>query len=246
MMIKELTWDTRFFKRKICELIIKDNSSQSIEASLKEAQNQDFAYLICRIDSHKIQTAKKLESAGLYLSDIAVTWQGDILDFIDNYKKRRRVFDRDIYRAKKQDIDMLQEMAKSFFIHSRFYHDPFFSHNEADRFFHEWIYNSVTGEAADSVFFIPNTGFITCKKSDEQTGKIVLIGVRKQMRGRGAGRMLFHKAIVWFNEQGNQWVSVKTQLRNREAMNFYSALDFSIKGYELTFTKNFSETRTLY
>jgi len=71
--------------------------------------------------------------------------------------------------ALRNDIPKLKKMSTSLFADSCFYHDPFFSKKEADTLFQAWIENSVLGDAADIFYYVPDKGFITCKKVNAKT-----------------------------------------------------------------------------
>jgi len=231
-MIEELKWDSKFFNRKIGELKVVPEQLSGVETVVEEAKKSGFGYIVCKIQSQQTDLIRLLESSGFYLSDIGVTWAVETGKFI--YKNMKK---KSINIATEKDIPMLKEMAKSLFLESRFYNDPFFSKEEADNLYKTWIENSVKGSVADVVFHIPDTGFITCKKLPLGTGEIVLIGIRKDFRGKGMGTTLIEEAIKWFKMQGVGLVTVRTQLRNLSAMNFYVKLNFYIKGYDIVFAK---------
>jgi len=140
-------------------------------------------------------------------------------------------------RAKEQDIPSLRKMAVSLFNHSRFYQDPFFTRTEADRLFRQWTENAVLGVAADTVLLVPDAGFIACKLSGRKYGEISLVGVTGAYQGKGIGASLVRAALAWFNKKSIETVTVRTQLINTEAMNFYRSLGFSIKSYDIVFGK---------
>ncbi len=145
--------------------------------------------------------------------------------------------------ATPQDIPTLKKMVRGLFPDSRFYNDPFFSKREADRLYQAWIENSVKAEAADIVFCVPETGFITCRRSTEKTGEIVLLGIKKNLRGKGFGSALARAAMQWFAEEKVKNVTVRTQLRNLKALNFYLARGFSPKSYDIILAKIFEKRR---
>lgn len=239
-MINELIWDSKLLNRKIGELKVDSESPPQLETVIEEAKKDEFKYIICKLQSQQTTLIKLLESLGFYLSDIGVTWEVKSDKFL--YKNMNESSDiRNIRKiikiATKKDISVLKEMVKSLFLESRFYNDPFFSKEEADNIYQMWIENSVRGYVADIVFHIPNTGFVTCKKSSHSTGEIVLIGVKKDFRGKGIGTILIEEAIKWFRMQGINFVSVRTQLKNLNSMNFYLKLNFYIKGYDIVFAK---------
>ncbi len=231
-MIRELPWDSNFFKRRIGELKISHESFSRLEAELKEARSSGFQYLVCKTDLRNSGIARFLVSSGFYLSDVGITWSLQTgTPFRATRGGKSRISPKPAGAA---DIPMLKRMAKALFLDSRFYHDPFFSKKDADRLFSAWIENSVKGLAADIVFCVPGKGFITCDSSG-RSGRIVLIGVARGSRGEGIGTALVREAVRWCRRKGLSSVSVRTQLRNLPAMNFYSGLGFAVKSHDMVF-----------
>jgi len=175
-----------------------------------------------------------LEAKGFYLTDITITWTIALLDEHNNEAACCKTTPS-ARPAIVQDVPMSRDMAKSLFLDSRFYNDPFYTKEEADNLYQTWIENSIRGITAHAVFLIPDGGFITCRKLELNTGEIGLIGVRREMQRQELGKRLTLTAMGWFRSEGCSEVKVKTQLRNIAAMNFYSRLGFTIKEYSLIF-----------
>ena len=235
-MIRKLAWDSIFFRRKIGKLKISRISLNQINASLKNAKEDGFKYILCKIKSQETDITKFLESLGFYLTDIGIICALETEKFNHNTKKNSNM-KKSIKIATDKDIPMLKEISKSLFLESRFYNDPFFSRKEADNLYQTWIENSVRGQNADIVLCVPNIGFVTCKKSYKNLGEIILIGLKKEYKGKGIGTDLMEEAIRWFKTQNVKLVSVRTQLRNINAINFYLKLGFYIKEYDIIFGK---------
>ena len=238
-LISELSWDSSFFGRKIGELNIDGAQLHMIEEALTRARKDNFSYLHCKVSIHDSCLTRGLESNGFYLTDVAVTWR--LNRYITDYKSNVHV-----RPASESDIPMARELVTSLFLNSRFYNDPFFKKKEAERLYQTWIDNSIRGLAADAVFLIPDAGLITCRKKEEKTGQIVLVGVRKEMRRKKYGEELVHTALDWFKSEGLLAVNATTQLRNIAAMNFYSRLGFAIKEYYLIFGNILAENPPLH
>ena len=232
--VSELAWDSTFFGRKIGELHIDHARPDIIEESLSIARKDKYCYLLCKVYPHDICLTKILETKGFYLTDVAVRWFIEKLDWIET-DSAQYGSQANIRRAMQKDIPMARDIVTSLFLHSRFYNDPFFKKEEADSLYQTWIENSITGSVADSVFLIDNAGIVTCRKLEGDAGEIVLVGVREEMQRQKLGRELMTAALHWFKSEGISKVSVKTQLRNVSAMNFYSRLGFSIDQYSLVF-----------
>ncbi|MFN3740966.1 MAG: GNAT family N-acetyltransferase [Thermodesulfovibrionales bacterium] len=230
-MIKELTWDSNFFRKKIGEIILSEVAFFNIKDLLDKAKAEGFHYITCRYEQLDIALIKLLTSNGFYLTDIGVIWNINVEKFVPRSNKELK---NAIIKAEPSHIPALKQMSSSLYPDSRFYNDPFFNKEDAERLFMAWIENSVIGDAADVVFYYPEKGYITCKKQ-EVIGKIVLVGVAKQWQQKGIGRALVGKALDWFYREGIKSVQVRTQLKNINAMNFYSGLGFRIQSIDLIF-----------
>ncbi len=235
-MISELEWDSAFFKRKIGELKLAREPFSHLGTALGKAKAEGFQYIICKLEFRDTRLIRFLESSGFYLSDIGVTWQVRTGEFRHTENSGKEKMGRAVAAATVRDIPMLRKLTKSLFRESRFYHDPFFSKENADRLYLAWVDNSVKGAAADIVFCVPREGFVTCRER-RRSGEIVLLGVKKDSRRKGTGTALVEEAMRWFTGQGFHSVSVRTQLRNLVAMNFYLKLGFTVKSHDMVFGK---------
>jgi len=229
-MVEALTWDSEFFGRQIGVLSGDVGSLEDVTADLDAAAAAGFAYLICRPPVDDAAAVRTLERAGFYLTDVGVTWSSGVAPYL----QRAAPIDRRARPAGPSDVPRLSAEATTLFRRSRFYHDPFFSTEEADRLHAAWLANSVSGQAADAVWIIPDAGFVTCKLTRDGCGEVALIGVWEDSRGRGAGRALMTAAMTWFSGRGVPTVRVKTQVKNLRAMNFYHRLGFDLHAMDMT------------
>jgi len=237
-MITELKWDSELFGRKIGRLAIKPAQIPYLQSLLRSAESEGFQYITCSIKSQDISLVRALESSGFYLTDIGVTLSVEAE--ISLSAERLTNFCKDVITpATHKDVPAVQRLVKSLFLHGRFYHDPFFSREEADRLYQAWVENAIRGNVADIVFYVRNTGFIVCKKTGRKSGEIALIGIKKSKRGKGYGTALIKTAMEWFVSRDIDSIHVRTQLRNISSLNFYLSLGFSIEGYDLVFGKIF-------
>jgi len=236
-MIKELVWDSTLLRKKIGRLASIPAEKHRLESLIEKARAEGFSYITCRLCLQEVSYTQILESLNFYLTDIGVTFEMRTDTFL--LKTRGRTLDDGLVvrTALRNDIPKLKKMSTSLFTDSRFYHDPFFSKKDADTLFQAWIENSVMGDAADIFFYVPDKGFITCKKANAKTGEIKLIGVKKKFRSKGVGSILMEKAVEWFRLNDIRSLSVRTQLKNRDAVNFYIKLGFYLKGYDLVYGK---------
>jgi len=235
--IRPLDWDSALFGRKIGVLEIERGAAADVETGVAAARAGAFDYILCRPAIDDSPVVHALGQSRFYMSDLGVTWTLGAASW-----KSTGVRDADIVRATETDIPALQDLISFMFPDSRFYNDPFFSTDDAELLHREWIRNSVTGAAADAVFWLPRSGFVTVKQRGD-AGEIVLIGVAAAERRRGTGSRLLSAAMAYLIERGAAVVSVRTQLRNLRASNFYRARGFCLGAADVTFSRIVSGDR---
>jgi ribosomal protein S18 acetylase RimI-like enzyme len=231
-VIERLTFDSNLFGRPIGILKIPRGAAGQVAELMFEAQRDGYQYLICKPAVDDAELIHALGSERFYLSDQGLTWATELSIRNETLPE----VNANIVAATRDDVPSLQRMIRSMFVDSRFYHDPFFTWEEADRLHEEWIKNSVDGVAADHVLYVPERGFVTLKVRDG-IGEIVLIGVAADGRRRGLGRALLAASLRWFTAAGLSRVTVRTQVRNLRANNFYRAHGFALQGADVSFSR---------
>jgi dTDP-4-amino-4,6-dideoxy-D-galactose acyltransferase len=223
-MIEELEWDTGFFGRKIGRLINVPGDEDLLKDEIAEAARQKFVYLTCRLGVHEIPVVQMLERQGFYLTDVGIVWERGIEGVQEPQISVRE--------GTAADGAWVRKIAAGLFKGGRFYLDPFFTHEEADRLYQAWAENSLKGQA-DKVFLVDGKGFITCRISDN-AGDIPLVGVSEGSRAKGVGTALVLGALKWFKAQGVETLTVRTQADNAKAIRFYQKLAFKLKSVDIT------------
>lgn len=222
-MIQELTWDTKFFGRKIGSIPVV-TSAEHADRLLEEARKQQFRYLTARLTPAEIYAVQILEQKGFYTTDIGIVWHRSL-----------QGFEPPGVRAREGTIDdnaIISNISAGIFSEGRFYKDPFFRKEEADRLYRTWAENLLKGDA-DKVFVLGNEGFVACKVSGD-TGSITLIGVSSSHQNRGIGKDLVRNALTWFREMGAERATVRTQAGNRNAIAFYESVGFRVRNLDIT------------
>ncbi len=223
-MIKELAWDSAFFKRKIGTLT-KVPSDEVLRKLLRRAQKDNYLYLTSRVSIRSVSEIQLLEKNGFYLTDVGVVWERQTnADFSPSIS---------VTEASSRDAAMLKKISGGLFKDGRFYNDPFFSYDEAEKLYQAWIDSSFKDREI-TIFHVAKKGFITCKKLSRGRGGIPLIGVIAGDQGKGIGSNLVYKALEWFSMAGMKTVTVRTQANNIKAMNFYKGIGFSVKYVDAT------------
>jgi len=229
-LISELKWDSAFFKKKIGRLT-SIPEEKKLKKLMHQASEDGYEYLTCRVVLKKISEIQILEKHGFYLTDTGVVWEKEVDIQHSTFNIQRSTFP--VRAATIKDAPMLRLMVKGLFRDSRFYNDPFFTYREADRFYQEWIENSLY-DSTVSTFIVDRCGFITCRKLSKKRGDISLVGVTPGKQGKGVGHNLVYKALDWFKSTGADTVTVRTQANNIKAMNFYIGMGFKVKDIDIT------------
>ncbi len=230
-MIELLTWDSQLLRRKMGTIVAKTASCADLELVLAKGKADDYQYLMRRLRHEEFDTLRWLEQSGFCVADIGVVWQSPSDLVIANADTTKVTVPTD------KDIPSLQQAMYGIWNDSRFYHDPFFSAAEADIVFAEWVKNSVAGSAAHAAFTIGNVSLVTCKKFADGRGDMPLVGVHPSAQGQGLARHLVARALEWFRANTCKYVTVRTQLRNIRALNFYRSLGFTIAWTDMTVSK---------
>ena len=133
------------------------------------------------------------------------------------------------------------KISQGSFKDSRFYFDENIPDDLSRIFYERWIEESCRGYA-DFVFVALDRedpcGFISCHlDAKEKVGRIGLIGVQNENRGRGIGAALVARAQSCFSSAGAQKSTVTTQARNIGAQRLYNKLGFRVSRVSLYYHK---------
>lgn len=129
--------------------------------------------------------------------------------------------------ATTSDIPSLQTLFGSAFPNSRF-RAPYFSDEDSQRFYAEWIRKAVLGQF-DDICLIQRTtngelqGAVSLRVNSK-TARIGLLAVEENARGQGIGTHLMQQAISWAQQQGAEKLFVATQHSNLNAIHLYQNL----------------------
>ncbi len=137
--------------------------------------------------------------------------------------KKKRIALRGIAltKASRSDLDRLKILTKDAFTDTRVVRDPNYPWGKVDRFYYEWVKNSVCNKR-QAVFLAKENdseelaGFVICDVSNG-IGFIDLISVKRRKRGRGIGAALVGAAMNWFSENSRE-AEVRTQISNTAAV----------------------------
>ena len=226
MIINKLSWDSQFFGFNVGKIDgDKISSIEDLKKILLEAKNLNYRLCYLLIPCEYIS-----------LNEIAKSQNGLLIDEKVTYSIN------DIYGVKLDDSSNISEFDKKFSLkemyelgiqsshQSRFRIDKNFERNACDKMYKIWIEKSIDGELAEKVFIYTDNnavkGMITIKIYNG-IGKIILIGVDSEERGKSIGKKLIQKSFEYFISSKVYKVDVDTQNRNIDACRFYEKCGFS-------------------
>lgn len=221
MKIALLDWDSQFFGLKVGKTeseFLEPNKIPELKLQMNE-KGIDLLYLF--LGSPIVQGKEE----NLMLLDRKVTFTKNVSNL--------ELLNSEVTEYADSLTDDLINLAIQSGHESRFKKDLRLLH-KFESLYQNWLKKSLTGELADKVFVYKDlnsnriVGFITasCKN---RIGKIGLIAVNENHRGKGIGTMLLQKAEDWFREQEATRIEVVTQSDNKSACGLYEKNNYHIK-----------------
>ncbi|RGE47997.1 hypothetical protein MHD_05830 [Mannheimia granulomatis] len=134
--------------------------------------------------------------------------------------------------ATPQDIEALQLLFGSAFPNSRF-RPPYFSIEENQRLYQEWVTNAVKGSFDDLCLVKRNEegeiqGGVTLRLKQNQA-TIGLLAVAPKFQRQGIACELLNAAILWASKNSAELLKISTQTSNLKAIRLYQRLGAEVK-----------------
>ncbi|MSU26091.1 MAG: GNAT family N-acetyltransferase [Candidatus Levybacteria bacterium] len=226
------SFDSEILEKKTAKILTfsPNNNEDDMRALGQELVDsllkENVEYVIYKIAPTNFSTIHLLEDLGFRIIDGSLKLISTDLDGQEN---------KNITTAHSEDLISLQKLASESFSQTRYYNDPLVSKDNANKIYREWIKNSLSGEAADMVLIWKEAdsvcGFLTLDKN----GRIILIAVDKNQRGKGIGKALVKSALAQFKKWGITESTIETQMTNMLALKTYHSCGFKIIESYLTF-----------
>jgi ribosomal protein S18 acetylase RimI-like enzyme len=199
-----------------------------------------FYYVKVPVDS--VAQANSLAGSGFQLVDVNVGFERQPAL---QPKPDGSILVRDIRPA---DETATLEIADTAFRYSRFHLDPFVSNELANRIKREWIANYIKRQRGDRLLVAEVegkiAGFLALLETPDHTGVIDLIGVAKNMQGRGVGRSMVQCHV---NEGVGKYprLIVGTQIVNLPSTRLYENCGYHISSAWYVFHAHVKEGKIL-
>jgi dTDP-4-amino-4,6-dideoxy-D-galactose acyltransferase len=230
MLIEELKWDSNFFGIKIGRLKLDEPLTHLDELrSICEKNNYKLIYIFSQLRQ------PVLEKQQILLADQKVTYGKDHHGFA--------LITSPIIHSHNSILDkQLIQLAFLSGTYSRFKKDPHLS-PKFEEMYTRWIEGAVSRRLADDVFVAMKdeniAGFVTVSKEGNK-GKIGLIAIAEELKGKRMGEMLIQSAEHWYRKNDLKYAEVITQYDNKSACRFYEKNGYTVKSVEYIYHYDFS------
>jgi ribosomal protein S18 acetylase RimI-like enzyme len=219
--IKKLDWDSDFFKIRVGELKPASFNEREILKTVEKGIREDFdlIYLIIdkRIDQETIFSEFLIYRKVIFGKDLLIEKSPlpDNIIEISGGEITGKIYDLAIQSGR----------------YSRFNIDDNIPSESFKLLYRTWIENSMENRIADRVYVYLEEnqarGLITVRK-DEQCGRIGIIAVDEEYRGKLIGTSLIQRVENFLISENILKLEVSTQERNQSACNFYKKNGFRI------------------
>ena len=214
-IIKNLDWDSRFFKKKITLISLCNGDISFLKEQLEKCENRgcELVYVFCEnniyipLDVFPYNDCSLVDTRIMFEFQVnsAVTRHSNILEC---YSKSSDLYNLAIQSG----------------VYSRFKIDHHFTRQDFERLYRTWVDGSLNRTIADSVLVYKENnelaGFVTMKNLKDRVS-IGLIATQFQYRGKGIGSFLLDSVKNYAYLQGKNTIEVATQACNITACRFY-------------------------
>ena len=240
-----LEWDSSFFKCRVATVtrLPEDETAVGEIESWCRTERIDCVY--CLVPASARLAVRCIEENGFRLVDVRVTLAWAPADLASGANAPVGS-DGGVRLVAPGDVARLCAIARVNHRVTRFYNDPGFPTARCDALYETWIRKSCDGNA-DAVFVCESggaaVGYLTCHLDEDRRGRIGLVGLAPEVRGRGVGDCLVRTAQRWFVEHGVAVVTVASQGQNRAGQRLYQRCGFITDDTALWFHRWFSGSR---
>lgn len=214
-------WESNFFAREIYHL---RRPSNLLELDINIGSFLPKGLLQAKVATDEWHLTHYLQQQQFQLIETEITFQLDLAKIsVDRTACDYRL-------ATVQDLAQLHWVCEQF-PQTRF-RSPYFSQQENQRFYQQWLENAVLGIFDDVCLIITENerpkGIVSLRLS-EKSAQIGLLAVLPEVQGKGIGKRLLNSAIAYLQEQYSpqreeiDFLVIRTQLSNQPAMRLYQS-----------------------
>jgi dTDP-4-amino-4,6-dideoxy-D-galactose acyltransferase len=230
-----LPWDSEFFGFRIGRAQGSRLTTASREALLQWCGAERLRCLYFLADGEDGATLEQAHAGGFKFVDLRV-------DLTVEVARIAPVQSPAGFRpVREEEVPAIESIARRTHTDTRFFKDTGFPAARAADLYARWIqrdfreHHVFVVDGAESL-----AGYVTCQlEAARGVGRIGLIAVAEEARGRGYGRALVQGALAWFHAARCGEVRVATQGTNLAAQRLYQAFGFRTAEANVTFHRWF-------
>ncbi|MFH1287799.1 MAG: GNAT family N-acetyltransferase [bacterium] len=234
--IEILEFDTQLFGFKTVRFtgsVLDESKGKEV---IKYCREEKVRCLFANFSADDFSSLSVATKQGFIITDIRVDFEKDISSFV--YDKRVPEGYQIDNNVIGDDNIYLEKLAKQISKVSRFNFDKNFSEGSPDNLYAAWMENSIKGEQADELFIAREAknkkpvGVITCKNKSDY-GKIVLVGVDQQHRGKTIASCILNEVCRNFKNNNFKLIKVVASGKNIDVLRLYQKNGFFIKSVSI-------------
>lgn len=217
--IKRNQWESDFFGRAIYSV---EQSLNPLESDISFSSTLPKGLLQAKVATADWQAVYYLQQQQFQLIETEITFRLDLAKIsVDRTACDYRL-------ATEQDLSQLHWVREQF-LQTRF-RLPYFSPQENQRFYQQWLENAILGIFDDVCLLIVENempkGIVSLRLA-ERSAHIGLLAVSPQFQGKGIGKKLVCSAVAFlqetYSDQKIEYLLISTQLSNQPAMRLYQS-----------------------
>jgi dTDP-4-amino-4,6-dideoxy-D-galactose acyltransferase len=236
-----LTWDSTFFGRTVARVQAERLDGPAWERIAGWCRDNRVEWLYFLATAEDAETTRVAERAGFAFVDARLELGVKLPAASGGPREQDAGWT--LRDATPADIPVLEEVAASVHVDSRFFFDARVPRERAQELYRTWIRRSVEGHMADHVLVAEVDGraggYVTGRMLADGVGQIGLLGLSEHVRGRGIGPALVTAILHRFGDRGARRVTVVTQARNIGAQRTYQRCGFLTEAIGLWYHKWF-------
>jgi ribosomal protein S18 acetylase RimI-like enzyme len=217
---ERLPWDSEHFGVSIARVV----AGAASDLSTAWARDHDVECLYLLADLQDAAALRAAIAAGFVLTDVRLTLERSIDAGVAHGD------DDSVRRMEESDLPVLEAIADSAHVDSRFYADPRFDRVRVAALYREWLRASLRTRFADwaltAVHDGAPAGYITGRVEPDGMASVGLLGVGATARGLGLGSQLINELVREAAGAGCAQITVVTQGANVQAQRLYQRAGF--------------------
>jgi dTDP-4-amino-4,6-dideoxy-D-galactose acyltransferase len=224
---RRLDWDSEFFGLRIGRVTTPRLTAAELDRVREWAARHAVDCLFWLGDLGDPESLRTAQAGGFRLTDVRLELSREL----DERSAPPGADAADVRPFRADDLPRLREIARTSHTDSRFYQDGRFPRERCDALYERWLEGSCAGGAEVLVAEHEGrpAGYLTCELAGRDAGRIGLVAVAAQARGKGLGRGLVEAGLRRFAAHGCARVAVATQARNASAVRSYERAGFLLR-----------------